>query len=168
MKLNRYFFQWPILLAMMALMFMLGACGGSSSGGGSSAPAATKVAVPTMPVANFAQPTTMIDVKASAGVTQTAPTGTPDATPTQAELDLGARLYQEKGCGDCHGAQAEGVSSKGSALAGTKLSASQFDDVMRTGDKGKLGVDHIYGPNAISPEGMRAIHAWLVSLSAGK
>ena len=120
--------------------------------------------VATMPAAKF----TAVAEQAAPGstvLTQTVvltQTGAVDA----ATLERGASIYAKRKCGDCHGAQGEGVPDKGSAVAGTKLTDPEFDNIMRTGDNGKLGPEHLYGPSAISPGGMEALHAWLQSLPA--
>jgi mono/diheme cytochrome c family protein len=106
---------------------------------------------------------------AQTAFTSTVPiTATVTATETVASADLerGARIYANRQCGDCHGAQGEGVPGKGSALAGLTLSEGEFTDVLRTGGNGSLGPDHLYGPNAISPSGMQALYQWLRSLPA--
>jgi mono/diheme cytochrome c family protein len=142
-----------------------------------------------MPAAQFAQPTTMITVAPSDTVTQSAPaeaggaeavtdtvaaTNTPTAAAaappapaggeSTAEQARGQELYATRKCGDCHGANAEGVPDKGSAVAGTPLALEEFTDLLRTG--GEIGPDHLYGPMTISPSGVSAIHAWLQALPA--
>jgi mono/diheme cytochrome c family protein len=79
-----------------------------------------------------------------------------------ADLERGARSYDKNKCADCHGAQGEGVAGKGKAIAGTSLSAGEFDRILRTG--GGLGNSHIFGPSAVSPTGMGALYAYVQSL----
>jgi mono/diheme cytochrome c family protein len=141
-------------------MVLLVGCGGGSGAGSSSSAAKD---VPTMPAARFAMPTTMITVAPGATLTATVAAATPAPAETP-DLARGERLYASKGCAECHGDKGEGVAGKGSAVAGTPLDAQTFDDLMRTGGDGKLGPDHLYGPSAISPSGMAALHAWLQSL----
>lgn len=154
----------------MALAVLAG-CGG---GGRNSTPAAEATArvVPTMPAAQFAAPTTMIRSSSDDEVTGTETmTDTEDieaeATPEPAaqdeDLARGATIYANRECAECHGAEGEGVEGEGSAIAGTALTEAEFTDLLRTG--GEIGPDHLYGPNAISPGGMTALHAWLQSLS---
>jgi mono/diheme cytochrome c family protein len=103
----------------------------------------------------FAQPTTLIKESASEA------TPTPEAA--AADLSRGERTYTSKGCADCHGAQGEGVDGKGSVLAGTTLTEDEFTDLLRTGGEGALGNDHLYGPQAISPSGMKNLYAYVKS-----
>ncbi len=96
-------------------------------------------------------------------ITDTAAAGTPEpGANAGVDLERGARVYANENCAECHGAEGEGVEGKGSAIAGISLSESEFSDLMRTG-RG-IGPDHLYGPNAISPGGLTALHAWLQSL----
>jgi mono/diheme cytochrome c family protein len=159
-----------VMLISAMLISACGSGGSSQSGQPAAAPGETRAAVPTVPQARFAQPTTMISTNTAITMTSTA-TATvaatqaveSAATPT-VDLNRGATVYANRGCGECHGAQGEGVEGKGSALAGTTLSEAEFTDILRTGANGELGPSHLYGPNAISPGGMTALHAWLVSL----
>lgn len=159
--------QILLLLVILSLGLAAG-CGG----GGAVAPAATPTAEekataeeePTRitdaePPAThvFEQPTTIIEVKATPGE--------PTATPASADAKLierGKGIYDRKGCGACHGANAEGISGQGPQLAGTALTETEFEDVLRTG--GKVGNEHIYGIQAISRSGIKAVYAFLQSL----
>src|SRR5690606_8344733 len=99
--------------------------------------------VPTMPAARFAMPTTMITVAPSTAVTETAEataTPEPQAGPT-VDLARGERLYNDRGCAECHGPAGEGVEGQGAAIAGTPLSEDEFTDLLRTG--GGIGPDHL-------------------------
>lgn len=164
--------RWTVLLlAVAAAIALLAGCGGErpgdASGGAASGGGNNGAAEPTPLTARFAQPTTIISITTSSAVTSTAVvTGTPEPAVAPEDLERGAKLYASKGCADCHGAQGEGVADKGSAVAGIQLDEEQFVDVMRTGGKGELGNDHIYGPNAISPGGLSAMYAWIKSLPA--
>jgi mono/diheme cytochrome c family protein len=105
------------------------------------------------------QPTSIIEVKDT-------PAGT--ATPASADEKLiarGKRSYEKLGCGTCHGENGEGLPDKGSALAGTELTEAEFKDILRTGGKGELGNDHLYGTSAISESGLGALYAFLQSLA---
>lgn len=175
---------------LLVVVLLLAACGGRGRGGDSGESGTSgraEPAVPTMPAAQFAQPTTMITVAPSDAVTATAPaevastevatattatetpsaaTATPAATGGEltAQQARGQELYTTRKCGQCHGANAEGVPDKGSAVAGTTLSLEAFTDLIRTG--GEIGPDHLFGPMTISPSGVTAIHAWLQALPA--
>ncbi len=138
-----------------ALALLVAACGG-----GESATPTPNVA-PTALSAQFAAPTSMITPSAVMTVTSSVLTPTPTV-----ELGRGERVYLNQGCGKCHGDQAEGVTDKGSALAGTTLTLQEFDDALRTAKNGELGTDHIFGPSRISPGGSEALHAWLQTLPA--
>jgi mono/diheme cytochrome c family protein len=117
-----------------------------------------------MPAARFGQPTTQIDTESDEGNGEDEAAGTPEPE-DDADLQRGADLYTRKECGECHGASGEGVPEEGSALAGTELPFDEFEDILRTGANGELGPDHLYGPSAISPGGLEAMHAWLQSLA---
>jgi mono/diheme cytochrome c family protein len=106
-----------------------------------------------------------VDAEADAGPDEeesAEPVETP--SPPGPDLARGATVYQVRGCGDCHGANGEGVPGEGSALVGLTLSESEFTTILRTGGSGRLGPSHLYGPSAISPGGMSALYAWLDSL----
>lgn len=189
------------LVGAMILVMALAVAGcGRGGEAGGAAGGREKPVVPTMPAAQFAQPTTMITVAPSDTVTETGATeaGTPEAaaasgvaitetaattetdetasagaataTPAVAGGEMtadqkrGKELYTTRKCGECHGANAEGVPDKGSAVAGTPLSLEEFTDLIRTG--GEIGPDHLFGPMTISPSGVTVIHAWLQSLPA--
>ncbi|MCC9077024.1 cytochrome c [Litorilinea aerophila] len=152
-------------LLLVALLGLLAACGGSPSApaAGPGTPTESGAsAVPTMPAARF----TAVAQTAFTGTVPITATVTATETVASADLERGARIYANRQCGDCHGAQGEGVPGKGSALAGLTLSEEEFTDILRTGGNGSLGPDHLYGPNAISPSGMQALYQWLRSLPA--
>jgi cytochrome c5 len=94
---------------------------------------------------------------------------TPAETPTLAGeedklIARGRSSYEKLECGGCHGENAEGVPDKGSKLAGTALTEAEFRDILRTGEKGELGNEHLYGTSAISESGIGALYAFLQSL----
>ena len=106
------------------------------------------------------QPTTIIKVEATP----------PSVTPTSASADAqtierGKGLYEKKGCLECHGALGEGMDGKGARLAGTFLSEEEFEDILRTGGRGRLGNEHLFGTSAITSSGIKAIYAYLQSLA---
>lgn len=123
-------------------------------------PTATLVAAATPLSAQFKQPT-LVAPKEEEKVANT-----PTPSPTVGvDLSRGERVYASKGCGECHGLQGEGVEGKGNPLAGTDLTEAEFTDILRTGGKGELGNEHLYGPQAISPSGMEALYAYVKSFS---
>jgi mono/diheme cytochrome c family protein len=106
------------------------------------------------------QPTTIIEVEVTPA----------DVTPTLASVDTktierGRTLYEKKGCIECHGAQAEGVDGKGATLAGTSLTEEEFEDILRTGGRGRLGNEHLFGTSAITSSGIEAVYTYLQSLA---
>jgi len=44
------------------------------------------------------------------------------------------------------------------------MAAADFEDILRTGAKGKLGNEHLYGPSQISPGGVENLFAFVQSL----
>lgn len=150
----------------VAALFSLSACGSDSP--------AVERAIPTQPSARFAMPTTMItptpvtEAAATTEASEESEAAAPVAPAATPEIDLarGQTAYVNRGCAECHGEQGEGLPDKGATLASTELTLSEFTEWLRTGGKGQLGNDHIFGPSAISPGGMTALHAWLQSLPA--
>ena len=157
-----------LLLAILMVILSLGFAACKGRGGGATAPVATSTSeakaevtriTDVTPPARYVweQPTTMIQTKA----TSAAATSTP-ASADAKMIERGKRLYEKKGCGGCHGASGEGISDKGAKLAGTSLTAAEFEDILRTG--GKVGNEHIFGISAISPSGIEAVYTFLQSL----
>ena len=149
--------QFIALVMLVWLSLGLVACGQRGD-----QPAVDRLAATPLPTLNFEQPTTMIRA-ASPEVTEES-----DATASTADADLarGEGVYTNKGCGSCHGPKGEGVEGKAEALAGASLTEDEFTDILRTGGKGTLGNDHLYGPQAISPSGMKALYAYIKSFPA--
>ncbi|MCB9157299.1 MAG: cytochrome c [Caldilineaceae bacterium] len=144
------------LVLLFSVLILLAACGGSNSSTDAGATSEPTVA-PTMPSASFAA------VSQSAGViTETLVVSETESSGSTGDLDRGAAAYTKNKCGDCHGANGEGVTDKGNAIAGTTLSAEDFETVLRTG--GGLGNEHIFGRSAISPGGMTALYEYVQSL----
>lgn len=140
----------PTFLGLILLLLvMLAGCGGA----GGNTPKPTVEGIPT-PQGAFAQATTVI---------------TPQAAPTAASESgggdpvAGKTVYDNK-CASCHGAKGEGVEGKGKGAASWTMPAADFDDILRTGAKGKLGNEHLYGPSQISPSGMENLFAFVRSL----
>lgn len=139
------------IITVLVVGLFVAACGGEEA-----EPTPTR-AIPTMPVARFAQPTTAITPGAAASGGA--------AGEESADVTRGRTIYQNKECGSCHGAQGEGVEGKGKAIAGLDMPYDEFEDLMRTGGQGELGPDHLYGPTAISPSGMEALYAYIQQLA---
>jgi mono/diheme cytochrome c family protein len=131
------------------LMIVVSGCGGAGGG----APRATVEGIPT-PQGVFGQTTSVMTPMPAAATAAPAGSGDPIA---------GKTVYDNK-CASCHGAKGEGVEGKGKGAAGWTMSASDFDDLLRTGAKGKLGNEHLYGPSQISPSGMENLFAYVRSL----
>ncbi|MCX7669373.1 MAG: cytochrome c [Anaerolineae bacterium] len=134
--------------ALFLLLIMLAACAG-----GPATPKPTVEGIPT-PQGVFAQTTAVLTPLPAAPTVAPAESGDPVA---------GKTVYDNK-CASCHGAQGEGVEGKGKGVAGWTMSAAEFEDILRTGGKGKLGNDHLYGLNQISPSGMQNLFAYVRSL----
>jgi mono/diheme cytochrome c family protein len=105
------------------------------------------------------QPTSIIEVKE-----------TPAETPTAASAEdkliaRGQSSFEKLECAKCHGETGEGLPDKGAKLAGTELTEAEFKDILRTGDKGRLGNEHLYGTSAISESGIGALYLYLQSLA---
>jgi|GEM_PF-708890 len=152
-------------------LFILTACGGGSSGGNAASNAgAPAVAAPTMPAGNFVAvgeqsalaSTASLTATSATTATTTATETAPAASAATVDLTRGENAYIKNKCGDCHGANGEGIADKGSAIAGTTLSLADFDAVLRTG-RG-LGNSHIFGRSAVSPSGMEILYAYVQSL----
>jgi mono/diheme cytochrome c family protein len=148
-----------IALVLLLMSLLLSACGRSSSAGG---PVAKSTLLAATPISThvFKQPTTIIKEEAVAEKVETPEAATPEAAAPE-DLARGERTYTNKSCGDCHGAQGEGVEGKGSKLAGTAVTEQAFTDFLRTG--GAVGNSHLYGPQSISPSGMEALYLYVKS-----
>ncbi|MBN1580260.1 MAG: c-type cytochrome [Anaerolineae bacterium] len=106
------------------------------------------------------QPTTIIESTIAATVEAT-------ATPASDEAKLierGKMIYAKIECNTCHGDNGEGLSDKGAKLAGTALTEAEFRDILRTGAKGELGNEHIFGTSVVSESGITAVYVFLQSL----
>ena len=148
-----------LIVVLCLFAFVALACGGD----GADVPANTPQVVSTMPPARFTAVAEQSAAQDANVITQTQTLLTPTA---DASLSRGATVYKNKKCAECHGAQGEGVANKGKALAGTTLAYQKFEDILRTGDNGALGNDHLYGQSAISPSGMNTLYAFVASLTA--
>ncbi len=145
--------RWMLVLVLLLMGLALLACGARERATEQADERAAQLAgVTPLPTHVFEQPTTIITVA---------------ATPTEeVDLERGKRLYEDRGCAGCHGAQGEGVEGKAKGLAGTPLTEEEFTDILRTGGNGELGNEHLYGlygPQAISISGMKALYAYVKS-----
>ena len=129
----------------LSLSIILAACGGAKGG----APKATVEGIPT-PQGVFGQATSVTTQLPPAATAEAAGSGDPVA---------GKTPYDNK-CASCHGAKGEGVEGKGKGVAGWTMSNSEFDDILRTGAKGKLGNEHLFGPSQLSPSGVENLYAY--------
>lgn len=148
--------KYSLTIALVFLALLLFACGRSQPAGGP-APGSTLLAATPISTHVFKQPTTIIK---EAAVAEKAETPEAEAAAPE-DLARGERTYTSKSCGDCHGAQGEGVEGQGSKLAGTTVTEQAFTDFLRTG--GGVGNSHLYGPQSISPSGMEALYAYVKS-----
>ncbi len=139
--INRVAFRGLILFMMIGLI----GCGGAGT------PPPTVERIPT-PQGVFAQATTVLTPLPA--VTVPATGGDPVA---------GQTIYANK-CASCHGANGEGVEGKGKGVAGWTMTAAEFEDILRTGGKGKLGNEHLFGPLQISPSGMENLYVFVQTL----
>ena len=144
----------PILAVVLLCLAVAAGCGrrdGDVASGGENA--RDRNVVPTMPAARFDQPTAAVDLKDASEADKTADLSGPD-------IETGALIYSNR-CAECHGEGAAGT-DQAAALVGLTLSEDAFDDLIRTG--GELGPDHLFGPTRISPDGLKAVYAYLTSL----
>jgi mono/diheme cytochrome c family protein len=154
-----------VAVVMLVVMVLVAACGGggsaSTGSAGGSEESATSApsgrVVPTMPAAQFAAPTTMIDATKVAEASST-------KEPAEADAAFGGDVYTRL-CADCHGEALEGVSGKAEPIETYSLDEAGLDDLLRTG--GGYGNDHIFGPDKVSPEGIRSLQAYLETLGQG-
>lgn len=159
-------------LVLFLALLVITACGrtrdtAAEVGGEASSPSSDRLAAPTMPAGQFTAVGEQSVLTSTAVLTETAPaTQSTQMTQTTAvalpDLSRGEAAYTKNKCGDCHGAQGEGVADKGNAIAGTAITFEEFDQVLRTG--GGLGNTHIFGRSAVSPSGMEALYAHVQSL----
>jgi mono/diheme cytochrome c family protein len=153
-----------VFLLIGSIWLGLVACKSASEGTatppGEATEEATRITDATVPATHeWKQPTSIIQI-------QDTPTGAP-STPASADdktIARGKMLYEKNECHTCHGERAEGLPDKGAALAGTSLAVEEFEDILRTGARGRLGNDHLYGTSAITSSGIKAVHAYLQSL----
>ena len=166
MNITRFASRWVPVLAVLLLLFAVAAgCGPgdeeTGAGGettGEETPADDdSSAVPTMPAARFDQPTPVTDLEEASEADRKE-----DEEEAAEEPDIasGAFVYGNR-CAECHGEGAAG-SDQASSLVGLTLSEDDFENLIRTG--GELGPDHLFGSTKISPDGLKAVYAYLTSL----
>ncbi len=160
----RCFASYTVIYSQLAVTLVLAlaglslfACGRSEPASGE--PTANLLAATPLSTHVFQQPTTIIKLSTPEEA------GTP-APAEDVDLTRGERTYSDKKCAECHGTRGEGVPDKAKALVGMQLSEQEFTDLLRTGGQGKLGNEHLYGPQAISRSGMKALYDYLKSLPA--
>lgn len=148
--MNRNLVRWIVLVVLLTSMALVTlACGA----GRQPAAGATR---PTLATPKFRfQATSVIAVPTAA---------TPAATATVGpDLAQGKTIYERR-CAACHGPDGSGIEGKGKKIAGTQLDAAGFTNILRTADNGRLGQSHIFGPGAISPNGVENLRLYLQSL----
>jgi len=110
-----------------------------------------------MPAARFDQPTPVTDLEEASEADKQADE---EEAAEEPDLAMGEFVYGNR-CAECHGEGAAGT-DQASALVGLTLSEDEFEDLLRTG--GELGPDHLFGSTKISPDGLKAVYAYLTSL----
>ena len=142
-----------ILLVLQLLALPAGCGRGDEESASGGEGASDRNVVPTMPAARFDQPTPVTDLKDASEA---------DKQEDEVEPDIasGEFVYGNR-CAECHGEGAAGT-DEAAALVGLALSEAEFEDLIRTG--GELGPDHLFGPTKISPDGLKAVYAYLASL----
>jgi mono/diheme cytochrome c family protein len=128
---------------------------------GSGTPTKTLQTVTPFPSFQFVPPTEAPSVVTVGAVTVTAGSA-PVLDPEKVEA--GKRSYTRLECGSCHGEGGTGT-NKGTGLAGTKLTETEFIGMLRTG--GKLGNAHLFSTNRLSDAGGKDLYQYILSLEAG-
>lgn len=148
------FLPWRRLAWICALVAVLAACGASSN----SEPAAPAPPTPTPLIADFRQPTTVIDPEAA----REAQAAAQEPTADSAALDTGQRLYANL-CAECHGPALEGTDQAG-ALTALEMTAGELAVFLRTG--GGLGNFHLFGTGKVSNPGIESLFTYLESMQS--
>lgn len=163
-KINQHYYR--LLILFFIAIFLIAACSRGQSGAPAvdSGAAESAPAAPTMPSGNFVAVGEQSILSNTARLTQTVQItqATQASSGAAPDLQRGEAAYTKNKCGDCHGANGEGVPDKGNTLVGMTLTLQEFDAVLRTG--GGLGNTHIFGRSAVSPSGMEALYAYTQSL----
>ena len=142
-----------ILLVLQLLALPAGCGRGDEENASGGEGASDRNVVPTMPAARFDQPTPVTDLKDASEADKQEDEGEPD-------IASGEFVYGNR-CAECHGEGAAGT-DQAAELVGLALSEAEFEDLIRSG--GELGPDHLFGPTKISPDGLKAVYAYLTSL----
>jgi mono/diheme cytochrome c family protein len=154
-------------LLLILVLLSLAACRGTASKATDAEGTPIQKEEPTLITAATAEATHVWKQPTSIIKIQSTPTPA-SSTPVSADKELierGKTLYEKNECNSCHGDSGEGLPDKGAKLAGTELSEDEFEDVLRTGKRGELGNDHLYGTSAITSSGIKAVYAFLQSLA---
>ena len=148
----------PIFAVLLLLLALAAGCGPgdeqTESNGGT---ADDSSAVPTMPAARFDQPTPVTDLEEASEADRQEDE---EEAAEEPDIATGEFVYGNR-CIECHGEGAAGT-DEASSLVGLNLSEDEFEDLIRTG--GELGPDHLFGSTKISPDGLKAVYAYLTSL----
>ncbi len=148
----------PIFAVLLLLLALAAGCGPgdepTESDGGT---AGDSSAVPTMPAARFDQPTPVTDLEEASEADRQEDE---EEAAEEPDIATGEFVYGNR-CVECHGEGAAGT-DEASSLVGLTLSEDEFEDLIRTG--GELGPDHLFGSTKISPDGLKAVYAYLISL----
>ena len=144
----------PILAVLLLLLALPAGCGRGDEDNVTGGEAASdRNVVPTMPAARFDQPTPVTDLQEASEADKQEDEEEPD-------IAAGEFVYGNR-CAECHGEGAAGT-DQAASLVGLTLSEDAFEDLIRTG--GELGPDHLFGSTKISPDGLSAVYAYLISL----
>lgn len=148
----------PIFAFLLLLLALAAGCGpGDELAEPDSGTASDRSAVPTMPAARFDQPTPVTDLEEASEADRQEDE---EEAAEEPDIATGEFVYGNR-CVECHGEGAAGT-DEASSLVGLTLSEDEFEDLIRTG--GELGPDHLFGSTKISPDGLRAVYAYLTSL----
>lgn len=144
------------MLAAFLFAVILPACG---AGGATRTPLPTITPIPTY---EYIPPTEAPQIQTAVAATAAAVAAQPTLLLDADRVERGRGRYEVLECVSCHGAKGEGVEGKGSAIVPIKLTEGEFITFMRSG--GKLGNDHLYSTNRLSPTGGTNLYLYLVSL----
>ena len=148
----------PIFAVLLLLLALAAGCGpGDELTESDRGTASDSSAVPTMPAARFDQPTPVTDLEEASEADRQEDE---EEAAEEPDIATGEFVYGNR-CAECHGEGATGT-DEASSLVGLTLSEDDFEDLIRTG--GKLGPDHLFGSTKISPDGLKAVYAYLISL----
>ncbi len=160
-KMNKTRFTSRLASAVAVLLMLLTLAAGCGPGDELTDPGgeaqADSEAVPTMPAARFDQPTPVTDLEEASEADKQADE---EEAAEEPDIAMGEFVYGNR-CAECHGEGAAGT-DQASTLVGLTLSEDEFEDLLRTG--GELGPDHLFGSTKISPDGLKAVYAYLISL----